>query len=85
MENPTTHIVIYDIGFQTRFYSGTKLKAACHGRVTITTEKVDPDWSNEKYVGRIFAGKLRTENFFKHMVHIVPDRDHQYFKCVEQV
>ena len=51
----------------------------------ITTEKLDPDWTNEKYVQKNFGTKLRTENFFKQMVHVIPDKDHQYFKLVDQV
>ena len=71
--------------FQVRFFSGTKLKATVHGRVMITTERTDPDWSDEKYTKRIFAGKFQDENFFQHLVHVIPDKDHQYFKLVDQV
>jgi len=65
------------------------IKAACHGRVMLTTEKVEPKL--EAYeelparLGTVLPPHLQQESIYRVHVHVVPDQQHQTFKLVEQV
>eukprot|EP00088_Acartia_fossae_P030743 TRINITY_DN3172_c0_g1_i2.p1 TRINITY_DN3172_c0_g1~~TRINITY_DN3172_c0_g1_i2.p1 ORF type:complete len:153 (+),score=26.49 TRINITY_DN3172_c0_g1_i2:34-492(+) len=67
----------------------TNIFARCHGRVMLTTEKVEP--KNEEYL-KISESKrggmqdyMLQENIYRLHVHVIPDEPHQYFKLVEQI
>merc|ERR1712080_112041 len=63
--------------------------AACHGRVMLTTEKVEPKL--EAYealperLGKVLPPHLQQESIYRVHVHVIPDQQHQTFKLVEQV
>ncbi|XP_037776277.1 50S ribosomal protein L27-like [Penaeus monodon] len=57
-----------------------------HGRVLMTTEKVNPDWNN-KFVKRFYA-ELKDQPkipIFKTYFHVIPEEQHRNFKLVDQI
>lgn len=76
-------------GWNVSFKGVNDLRADCHGRVLITTEKIAPKWEAAGAEGRrldgAFPAHLRDRNIFRLHMHVVPDLQHRYFKLVEQV
>ena len=65
---------------------GTRqLAAMCHGRVMMTTELIDPNRDDEKVASSLPIALKPNQKVFKQYVHIIPDRQHQIFKLVEQI
>ena len=74
-------------GWNVDFVGGThaSLFAKCHGRVMMTTELMDPNLENEKVTAALPATVKPGQKFFKHYIHIIPDRQHQIFNLVDQI
>lgn len=73
---------------QVEFKDGIKLVAKVAGRVIITTERTDLDWTNPELLKRRkfpLTDEVNSDAHFHHFVHVIPDKDHQYFKLVDQV
>ena len=62
-----------------------KLVATCHGRAMMTTELIEPNLDDEKVVSSLPIALKPNQKVFKQYVHIIPDRQHQIFKLVEQI
>lgn len=75
-------------GWNVRFGSIASLRATCHGRVMLTTEKCDPIYASAGSGSRkdsAFPDHLKGRSIFRMHLHVIPDEQHQYFKLVEQV
>lgn len=70
--------------FQVRFGHMNKLIGTVSGRVMLTTERMEPDWTHYK-MQKFFGDHHRDQNLFKHFIHVIPDKQHQYFKLVEEI
>ncbi|XP_023349105.1 uncharacterized protein LOC111717878 [Eurytemora carolleeae] len=76
-------------GWNTVMLPNCNIMALTHGRVIITTEKVQP--KQEEYeklparLGKVMPDHLLQENIYKPHIHILPDEQHQYFKLTEQI
>ena len=73
----------WNVKWQGGVYSS--LVAACHGRVMMTTELMDPKMDEPKVQLTLPADAKPDEKFFRQYVHIIPDRQHQIFKLVDQI
>lgn len=62
----------------------TELWAKCHGRVMMTTELVDPKISSSLVANSLPPAMKPNQKIFRQYLHIVPDRQHQFFKLVDQ-
>ena len=51
----------------------------------MTTELMDPDLDNEEVAKALPTALKPDQKIFKQYLHIIPDRQHQMFKLVEQV
>jgi len=72
-------------GWNVKYGSSYNLHAAVDGRVIVTTERMAPNWS-QKQVQAVFKEHHKQEtSLFKHFVHVIPDKQHQYFKLVEEI
>ena len=74
-------------GWNVEFTAGThaSLYAKCNGRVMMTTELMDPNLENEKAQASLPTTYKPGQKLFKHYIHIIPDRQHQIFKLVDQI
>ena len=61
-----------------------QLMATTSGRAMLTTERMNPDWSHYK-MQKFFGEHQKGEKLFKHFIHVIPDKQHQYFKLVEEI
>ncbi|XP_023016409.1 large ribosomal subunit protein bL27 [Leptinotarsa decemlineata] len=59
------------------------LFALTHGRVAVTCEKTNPDWTHT-WVQRCHGHRKGTD-FFKKYFNIIPEPQHQNFKLVDQI
>ena len=51
----------------------------------MTTELVDPCYDHKLVKQALPYGLKQGKKFFRHYMHIIPDRQHQIFKLVESV
>jgi large subunit ribosomal protein L27 len=76
-------------GWNTKMLSTCNIVGLTHGRVMLTTEKIEPKleaYSNlPSRLGDVLPKYLQNENIYRVHVHVVPDEQHQYFKLVDQV
>jgi len=76
-------------GWNAHMKSTCDIIAACHGRVMLTTEKVEPRLEAYKKLparlGEVMPEHLHQENIYRVHVHVVPDEQHQTFRLVDQV
>jgi len=76
-------------GWNTKLQSTCNITSLTHGRVMLTTEKIDPNL--EAYtalparLGEVMPQHLQNENIYRVHVHVIPDEQHQFFKLVDQV
>ena len=61
------------------------LTAQCNGRAMLTTERMDPNLDNEDVRRTLPVTIQPDQKIFKHYVHVIPDRQHQIFKLVEEI
>ncbi|KAG5867623.1 hypothetical protein JTB14_037629 [Gonioctena quinquepunctata] len=59
------------------------LFAIIPGKVSVTCERADPDWSHT-WVQRCH-GHRKDSNFFKKYFNVLPETQHQNFKLVDQL
>jgi len=72
----------WNVKYSGRFYD---LQASVNGRAMVTTERLEPNWE-QKQVKEVFKSHHQQESqLFKHFVHVIPDKQHQYFKLVEEI
>jgi len=72
----------WNVHYGGRFYD---LEASVDGRAMVTTERMEPNWE-QKQVKAVFKPHHQQEKqLFKHFVHVIPDKQHQYFKLVEEI
>ncbi|GLH14406.1 Protein of unknown function [Gryllus bimaculatus] len=53
------------------------------GRVVFSCEKIDPKWEHT-WIERIYAGRVG-QTIYKKFVNIIPDKQHNRFKLIDQV
>jgi hypothetical protein len=51
----------------------------------VTTERTDLNFEHNRISLFSISEDAKREAQFRHYVHIVPDKQHQYFKLVDQV
>ena len=51
----------------------------------LTTELVEPNFDHDLVKRALPYGIKPEEKLFRHYMHIIPDRQHQVFKLVDQV
>ena len=66
-------------------HCGLELISLCQGRVMLTTELVEPNFDHVLVNQALPYGIKDEEKLFRHYMHIIPDRQHQVFKLVDQV
>ena len=62
-----------------------ELVSSCQGRVMLTTEVVEPNFDHQLVNRALPYGIKPEQKVFRHYMHIIPDRQHQVFKLVDQV
>ncbi|ALC38111.1 mRpL27 [Drosophila busckii] len=75
----------------TRFHPGLNvgfgrngtLFAMEHGKVVITCETIDPNWDHS-WVQRNYAGR-QDQTIYKKFFNVIPEKQHQRFRLVEEV
>ena len=82
--NVTASSIFQFLHFQVKFGHMNHLNATTTGRVMLTTERMSPNWSHYMMESH-FGEHHKTENLFKHFIHVIPDKQHQYFKLVEEI
>jgi hypothetical protein len=51
----------------------------------MTTEVLEPNFEDDKVQTALPNGVKSGHKVFKHFVHIIPDRQHQFFKLVDRI
>ncbi len=52
----------------------------------LTTELMEPDYTDKMVLKMTNPAQQQYQDkMFKHFMHIIPDRQHQYFKKVEEI
>jgi len=76
-------------GWNTQMLPNCNIFSLCHGRVFITTERMNPHEEAFEFphpAKRIEVPELANqEKIFRAHVHVLPDTQHQYFKLTEQI
>ena len=74
--------LLFKVHYGPRFYD---LHASVDGRAMVTTERLEPDWDQRQVQDNFDEHHKEEKQLFKHFVHVIPDKQHQYFKLVEEV
>ena len=64
---------------------GKSLYSTALGTVMMTTELVQPDMEQKKLVESLPTDLKPEQKIFRQYLHIIPDREHQIFKLVDQI
>ena len=72
-------------GWNVTYAGQNRLMAAATGRVMMTTELCDPDVSKPNVALTVPNNLKPDQKIFRQYLHIIPDRQHQIFKLVEQI
>ncbi|GLH14405.1 39S ribosomal protein L27 [Gryllus bimaculatus] len=70
-------------GLHVGFGKNGTLFAMESGRVVFSCEKIDPKWEHT-WIERIYAGRVG-QTIYKKFVNIIPDKQHNRFKLIDQV
>merc|ERR1712133_99021 len=67
----------WNVKYSGRFYD---LQASVDGRAMVTTERLEPNWEQKQVKAAFKSHHQQESQLFKHFVHVIPDKQHQYFK-----
>lgn len=77
--------ILRPFNFQADFSLRNTIKAKVSGRVIITTERTDLNFEHDRIRLLPMTEEAKREAQYRHYVHVIPDKQHQYFKLVDQV
>ncbi|KAK9745996.1 Ribosomal L27 protein [Popillia japonica] len=70
-------------GLNVGFGRNGTLFAMVPGRVMITCEEADPNWSHT-WIQRCYSNRIGSK-FYKKYFNVIPDKQHQDFKLIDQI